>query len=168
MKVAVCSSSSGNNSLLLEKAKNIGKEIAKLKHTLVVGGCKGYPYAAERGTLLENGKVIVYSPGKDEEEHKKIYDFPIDTGVKYIFTGNGLPGRNLDIIKNSDVIIFIDGQIGTLNEFTLAFILNKKILVLKNSGGISDEIPRLNEICGKKDINYFENENDLTKTLANL
>ena len=70
------------------------------------------------------------------------------------------------MIRNSDAVIFINGEIGTLNEFTLAFRLNKKIFVLKNSGGISDLISKINEICGEKEIIYFENERELVKLIS--
>jgi len=142
MKIAVCGSGSTGNSEILEKTKVIGKELAKNNHILITGGCKGYPYAALRGALLENGKIIAYSPAKDEEEHIAKYNFPIDGGVEYIYTGLGIPKRNTPLVYAADLIIIIGGQIGTLNEFTLAFHKKKKIAVLKDSGGITSSIPK--------------------------
>lgn len=168
MKIALCGSGNGDNASLLEKAKQAGKEIAKAGHILIVGGCKGYPYAAERGALLEDGKVIVYSPAKDEAEHKEKYSFPMDEGAEYIFTGLGIPERNLPLIKGSDAIILIDGKIGTLNEFTIAFHEKKKIGVLK-SAGITSLIPKIAEVCDKagesKNIIYFDDVKEFLKKI---
>jgi len=155
MKIAICGAGFSDDNLLLEKAKNIGREIAKHNHILLSGGCRGYPYAAVRGALLEGGKVIAYSPAKDEEEHKLKYDFPIDSNVEYVFTGLGIPERNISLVKAADATIFISGKIGTLNEFTIAF-KEKKIIGVLRSGGITDLIPKIVEICGEYEVIYFD------------
>lgn len=167
MKIAVCGAGFGNEALLLEKAKEIGREIAKHKHILISGGCRGYPYSALRGALLEQGKIIVYSPAKDATEHKERYDFPIDENVEYIFTGLGIPERNIPLVKAADIVVLIGGQIGTLNEFTIAFKEKKIIGVLKGSGGITELIPKIAEICdnGKEGIVY---EGDVKKLIRNI
>ncbi|MFH2028766.1 MAG: hypothetical protein ABIJ08_06515 [Nanoarchaeota archaeon] len=168
MKIAVCGSGNGNDSFILEKVKQIGMEIAKSGCILLVGGCRGYPYAALRGAFLANGKVIVYSPGKDQDDHEAKYGFPIDSGVDYVYTGLGIPERNTPLVKNADAVIIVDGSIGTLNEFTIAFHEKKKIGVLK-SGGITSLIPRIAEICdknGEKDnIVYGEDARKLVKQI---
>lgn len=165
MKIAICGSGFGNDPLILEKAKELGKQIAKSKNILLTGGCRGYPYAALRGSLLENGKIIAYSPAKDEAEHQEKYGFPIDSGIEYEFTGLGIPKRNLPLVKAADSIAFIGGKIGTLNEFTLAFHLGKKIFIMKGSGGITELIPKIAEVCDKKgekdNVFYFDNVKEL-------
>ena len=74
MKIAVCGSGVDNDPSLIDKARIIGREIAKSGNILITGGCWGYPYAAVKGALSENGKVISYSPAKGETEHKEKYD----------------------------------------------------------------------------------------------
>ncbi|MFH1642867.1 MAG: hypothetical protein ABIC04_08280 [Nanoarchaeota archaeon] len=161
MKVAVCGSGTCNDISLLNEIKLIGREIAVKGAVLLTGGCRGYPYAALRGALLENGKVVVYSPAKNETEHIEKYNFPIDSGVVYIYTGLGIPERNLELVKNADIVVIVDGRIGTLNEFTIAFHLQKRIFVLKKPIGILQLIPKIAELCNKnnekKNISYFEN-----------
>lgn len=160
MKIAVSGSGNGKDPSIVEKAKELGREIAKHKHILLTGGCHGYPYSALRGTLLENGKIIVYSPGKDEEEHISKYNFPIDEGVEYIYTGLGIPERNIPLVKAADVIIILDGKIGTLNEFCIAFHEQKKIGVLK-LGKLQELIPKIAEICdkrGEKENIFYETD----------
>lgn len=150
MKIAVCGSGFGEDKKILEKAKEIGREIAKSGNILLTGGGTGYPYAALRGAILQNGKVICYSPAKNKEEHINKYNFPFEESVEYVFTNMGIPGRNLPLIQNAGAIIIIGGQIGTLNEFTIAFAYNKKMGILENSGKLIELIPKISAVCDKK------------------
>jgi len=169
MKIAVCGSGLTKNKETLEKAKQIGIEIARSNNILLTGGGEGYPYAAVRGSILENGKVICYSPASNKEEHINRYNFPFEESAEYIYTNNGIPGRNLDIVKNADAVIIIGGQIGTLNEFTIAFALQKKIGILKDSGEITKLIPQIADVCDKrgesKDIFYENNIKELIRKI---
>ncbi len=169
MKIAVCGSGFAEDKKILEKAKEIGREIAKSKNILLTGGGTGYPYAALRGAIIENGKIICYSPASNKEEHINKYGFPFEESVEYIFTNMGIPGRNLPLVKNADAIIIIGGQIGTLNEFTIAFAYNKKIGILENSGKLIELIPAIASICDKrgesKNIIYEGNVKELIKKI---
>jgi predicted Rossmann-fold nucleotide-binding protein len=78
------------------------------------------------------------------------YNFPTDAFTKIEYTGLGVPGRNFPLVKEADAIIIINGQIGSLNEFTIAFNDAKIIGILENSGGITDIIDKIAEICDKK------------------
>jgi len=150
LKIAVCGSGLGEDRETLEGSKEIGTAIAKSKNILLNGGCHGYPYAAARGSILENGKVICYSPANNKEEHIDRYGFPFEEKAEYIFTGKGIPGRNIPLVQNADAIIIIGGQIGTLNEFTIAFNKSKKIAILKNSSKMVDLLPSIAKACDKK------------------
>ena len=57
-----------------------------------------------------------------------------------IYTGFDYSGRNLLLTRASDAVIVINGRIGTLNEFTIAFEDRKPIGVLIESGGSADLI----------------------------
>ena len=152
MKIAVCGSAAkGNDEEVLKKAFEVGKEIAKSKNTLVTGATIGYSLEAAKGTASENGKVIGISPAKDRKEHISKYGYPTKEFTEIKFTGLGIPRRNYEIIENSDAVVFIGGQIGTLNEFTIAFVKNKIIGILENSGGITEIIEKIAEICEKDD-----------------
>lgn len=170
MKIAVCGSGLAKNKEVLNISKEIGREIAKSNNTLLTGGGTGCPYAGVRGAILENGKVICYSPAKDKEEHINRYNFPFEEAAEYIYTNNGIPGRNLDLVKNADVVIIIGGQIGTLNEFTIAFALTKKIGILKDSGEIAGLIPKIAELCDKsgesKNVVYSSDVKGLVKEIT--
>ena len=170
MKISVCGSGLGEDKSILEKAKQIGREIAKSNHILLTGGGTGYPYVAVRGTILEKGKVICYSPAKDKKEHINKYQFPWEEKAEYIYTNKGIPGRNLPLVQNADSVIIIGGQIGTLNEFTIAFALNKKIAVLTGSSRLTDLIPQIAEVCDKqgesKNIIYSNNPKEIINKLS--
>jgi len=150
MKIAVCGSNSAINAEIAKKAFEIGREIAKNNILLLTGAGNGYPYEAAKGAFSANGKVFGVSPAKDEKEHKTAYNFPTENFTEIEYTGLGIPGRNLPLVKEADAIIIVSGQIGSLNEFTIAFYGSKVIGILKDSGGITGIIEKIAEICNKK------------------
>lgn len=159
MKIAVIGSSLESDKDILKKAGIIGREIARNNCVLLVGGCRGYPYAAAKGAFEERGKVIAVSPAKGKDEHIKTYDFPTDAFSEIRYTGLGIPGRNMTLVNEADAVIMISGQIGTLNEFTIAFYAKKPIGVLTGSGGITEIIKQIAEYCdtvGEKDKIIYE------------
>ena len=149
MKIAVCGSSKNSNKEIARKAFEIGKELAKNNVLVLTGAGNGYPYEAAKGAFFNKGKVFGVSPAKDETEHMHKYNFPTDTFTEIEYTGLGIPGRNFPLVKEADAIIIISGQIGSLNEFTIAFHYNKPIGILSNSGGITALLKEIAEICDK-------------------
>jgi uncharacterized protein (TIGR00725 family) len=173
MKIAICGQSLPKfDDEILKKSHEIGKEIAASRHTLRFGGCYGYPYEAAKGAFENRGKVIAVSPGKDKREHLEKYNFPAENTTEFEFTGLGIPGRNLPLVIGSDAVIIISGQIGTLNEFTIAFQRKKLIGILKGSGGITNIVKEIAEICNKANeednIVYEEEPKVLVKKLIEL
>lgn len=173
MKIAVIGEGFGGKKEILEKAKEIGREIAKKKATLMTGNCLGYPHAAVKGAFEEKGNIIGISPAKDKEEHIAVYNFPYEVFSEIKYTGLGIPGRNLPLVKEADAVILIGGGIGSLNEFTIAFHFSKVIGVLKDSGGVTEIIEKIVEVCDKKDgrdklVIYDENPKRLIEKTINL
>jgi uncharacterized protein (TIGR00725 family) len=163
MKIAISGTGSDKaiDPKIAEKAKELGKELVKEGHILLTGACHGYPEAAAKGALEAKGFVIAYSPANDEDEHKERYGFSTEEMTKIVYTGLGIPERNMPLVKDADALIIIGGQTGTLNEFTLAFHEGKLIGVLKGSGGISDLLPKIAEVCnkiGEKDLVVFSDK----------
>ncbi len=149
MKIAVCGSSNNISKDIAKKAFEVGKELAKNNVLILTGAGNGYPYEAAKGAFSVNGNVFGISPAKDEEEHKQNYNFPTDAFTKIEYTGLGIPGRNFPLVKEADAIIIVSGQIGSLNEFTIAFHYKKLIGILSNSGGITAILREIAEICDK-------------------
>ncbi len=132
------------------KAYEIGRHIALQDCVIVTGACPGLPYWAARGCKEAGGFSVGISPGLSLDEHIHKYHAPADQYDVLVFTGSGLMGRELTNIRTSDLVIVIGGRSGTLGEFAIAYDEGKLIGVLKNSGGISDEIERIVRLCHKK------------------
>lgn len=128
----------------LERAKELGREIARHKSILATGATTGFPLWAAMGAKEEGGISIGVSPATSEKEHIETYKLPVDYFDAIFYTGFGYSGRNLILTRISDAVIVGCGRMGTLNEFTIAFEDNKPIGVLAGCGGTTDE----NEIRG--------------------
>lgn len=150
MKIAICGSSKAIDKEIAKKAFEIGKQLAENSILMLTGAGNGYPYEAARGASSVDGKVFGVSPAKDKEEHISEYSFPTEGFTKIEYTNLGVPGRNFPLVKEADAIIIISGQIGSLNEFTIAFHEGKIIGILENSGGISGIIKEIAETCDKR------------------
>lgn len=171
MRIAVCGSGKIFHNHVKKKAYEIGEELALNNIIVATGGCGGYPYEAVKGAY-KRGLTIAISPAKNLNEHKKKYNYPTKYYKEFVFTGLGVPGRNLPLVMDSDAIIIIGGQSGTLIEFAVGFHENKIIGVLSNSGGITEIIPKLTEICNKADekyrVIYEQNPKKLVSSILNL
>lgn len=134
------------------KAFRIGQAVAGMGGILLTGGCDGLPYAADRGARVEGGFTVAISPAMNREEHASRYGYPLDSALT-LYTGMGTKGRNVVLVRSSDACIFIGGGMGTLNEFTIAFdelTSACAIGILSNSGGFSEEFPRLVAALGRR------------------
>lgn len=125
---------------VLDKAKELGREVIRQNGILITGATSGIPYWAAIGAKEEGGAVIGLSPAVSEISHKKTYHLPIDYHDVIIYTGFEYAGRNLLLTRSSDAVIVACGRMGTLNEFTIAFEDQKVIGVLLNTGGTADMI----------------------------
>jgi uncharacterized protein (TIGR00725 family) len=138
--IGVFGSSFTEDNELKKKAFIVGQEIARNNCFLLTGATTGLPYEAAKGAKSEKGFVLGISPASSSKEHQKIYQKPLKNHDLIIYTGAGFQGRNLINIKSVDSAIFINGGIGTLNEFTIAYKEDKIIGILEKSGGISEKI----------------------------
>jgi len=133
----------------LDKAKEIGKEIAKSGSTLLTGACTGAPQAAVRGAEEVGGSAIGISPADDRESHVERFDYPVDGFDSLIFTGLGLKGRNVVLVRSCDAVIAVDGRLGTFNELTIAHGEKKVMGLLKGVSGASEEFERVSNEIGR-------------------
>src|SRR3989440_1505793 len=158
-------------SVLHEKATALGKAIASRKVILLTGATTGLIYATGKAAHDVGALHIGISPAHDECEHVETYALPTDACDAIIYTGFGLKGRNVVLVRSCDVVVFIAGSIGSLNEFTIAYDEGKIIGCLIGTGGVADELKRLIETFQKSTkarIVYDDNPELLIDTCLDL
>lgn len=112
-------------------AEEVGERIAKAGAVLVCGGLGGVMEAVSKGAKKEGGTTIGILPGKDRSQANPYIDFPLVTGLG--------EGRNLLVIRNSDVVIALPGKYGTLSEIGFCLALGKPIVGL-STWDVSEDI----------------------------
>lgn len=128
---------------LCERAVALGQAIARRDLILLTGATTGLIYETGKAAIEAGALHIGISPAGDEREHVERYELPLDACSAIIYTGFGLKGRNVVLIRSCDVVLFIAGSIGSLNEFTIAYDEEKVIGCLTGTGGVADEAEQL-------------------------
>lgn len=156
----------------LEKAKEIGREIARMGAVLVNGATTGFPYWSAIGAKELGGFTIGVSPADSEREHVEQYKLPIDYMDMIVYTGFGYSGRNLLLTRSADAVIIGCGRIGTLNEFTDAFEDGKPIGVLTGTGGTTDMLEEIiqasNRVADNRKVIFESDPKILVQKLSEL
>lgn len=124
----------------LEKAKELGREIAKQGGIIVTGATTGFPLWSAMGAKEEKGFSIGLSPAASEREHVNSYRLPLDYMDLVVYTGFGYPGRDLLFTRTCDAVFIGCGRIGTLHEFTIAFEDGKPIGILEGDWDMDEQI----------------------------
>ena len=135
-----------------EKAKELGRAIARQGGIITTGATTGFPMYAAMGAKDECGFSIGFSPAANEREHVETYKLPLDFMDVVVYTGFGYAGRDLLLVRSSDAIVIGCGRIGTINEFAVAFEDRRPIGILEGTWetdkilkNIIDEAHRPNE-----------------------
>jgi len=129
----------------LEKAKELGREIARQGAILVTGATTGFPFWTAMGAKEEGGISIGISPAAGEHEHVEVYKLPIDYLDLIIYTGFGYSGRDLLLTRCADAVICGCGRIGTIHEFTVAFEDGKPIGIFEGPWEMGAELKEIIE-----------------------
>ena len=133
--VKICVSGSADTTYsgldAFDKAKELGREIAKHGGIITTGATTGFPMYAALGAKDECGFSIGFSPASTEREHVEVYKLPLDYMDVIVYTGFGYSGRDLILVRSSDAVVIGPGRIGTLNEFAVAFEDHRPIGVLE-------------------------------------
>jgi len=129
----------------LEKAKELGREIARQGAVIVTGATTGFPMWAAMGAKEVGGTSIGFSPAKNEREHVETYKLPLDYMDLIVYTGFGYPGRDLLLTRSTDAVICGCGRIGTIHEFTIAFEDDKAIGIFEGPWEMSEELKEIIE-----------------------
>jgi len=149
-QIGVMGSASGRlmrNEETVERAREVGRQIAKHGCTLVNGACPGLPDEAAKGATELGGKTLGISPAISVCSHLKKYKSPIEHYDSFLFTGMGLMMRDIINIRSCNAVIILPGGTGTLNEFTVAYDEGKPIGVLTGQDGIADHIKDVLKFC---------------------
>jgi uncharacterized protein (TIGR00725 family) len=104
-------------------ARNLGSEIGKKGWILVCGGLGGVMEAAARGCTEAGGMTVGILPGLEKTSANTYIKIPVPTGLG--------EGRNLLVVRASDVLISVAGGYGTLSEIALALKIHKPVIGLE-------------------------------------
>ena len=135
---------------LVEKAEQLGQAIAKRDAVLFTGATTGLVYVVGKAAHDAGCFHIGISPGSNEIEHVEQYKLPLDACDTLVYTGFGLKGRNVVLVRSADVVLFVAGAMGSLNEFTIAHDEGKIIGCLTGTGGVADESEYVLQKFGKR------------------
>jgi len=105
-----------------KQALEVGRLIAEKGALLVCGGLSGVMEAAARGVRQAGGFSLGILPGNSPQDANPYIDMAVATGMGF--------SRNNLVVMNSDVLIAIDGEFGTLSEIAYARVYKKKIVGL--------------------------------------
>ena len=127
----------------LEKAKELGREIARQGAVLVTGATTGFPLWVAMGAKEEGGICVGISPAAGEREHVEVFKLPLDYMDLIIYTGFGYSGRDLLLTRSADAVICGWGRIGTIHEFTVAFEDGKPIGIFEGPWEMGAELEEI-------------------------
>src|SRR3954467_11565673 len=105
---------------LRAKAEALGRAIAARGCVTLTGATTGLPHAAGAAAHAAGGLHVGISPASNEREHVEHYKLPTEATDVLVYTGFGLKGRNVVLVRSCDVVLILRGGMGTLNELTIA------------------------------------------------
>jgi uncharacterized protein (TIGR00725 family) len=151
-KVGVMGSAGGEpgGGALTALAESLGRAVAARGCVLLTGGTTGLPHAAGRAAHAAGGVHVGISPASDAREHVGRYGLPLEGTDVLVYTGFGLKGRNVVLVRSCDVVVVFRGGMGTLNELTIAHDEGRVVGCLTGTGGVADEAERLLQVLPKK------------------
>lgn len=144
IKVGVMGSAGEASSDELEQtARALGHAIGAHKVILFTGATTGVIHLVGQTAHAAGAFHIGISPGENEREHIDVFRLPVDACDAMVYTGFGLKGRNVVLVRSCDIVLFIAGSIGSLNEFTIAYDEGKVIGCVTGTGGTADEVKQI-------------------------
>ena len=135
---------------LVGKAERLAQAIAKRDVVLFTGATTGIVYVVGKAAHDAGCFHIGVSPASNELDHVEHYKLPLDACDAIVYTGFGLKGRNVVLVRSCDVVLFVAGAMGSLNEFTIAHDEGKIIGCLTGTGGVADESSYVLQKFGKR------------------
>lgn len=128
---------------LAAKAGALAQAIAARKLQLLTGATTGIVYLVGKIAHDAGAFHLGISPASDAREHSEKHKLPLDACDLIVYTGFGLKGRNVVLVRSCEIVLFVAGAMGSLNEFTIAHDEGKIIGCLTGTGGVADEADQL-------------------------
>jgi uncharacterized protein (TIGR00725 family) len=151
---------------LVDKAEQLALAIAAKDVVLLTGATTGIVYVVGKTAHDAGAFHVGISPAINECEHVDTYKLPLDACDTLIYTGFGLKGRNVVLVRSCDIVLFVAGAMGSLNEFTIAHDEGKIIGCLRGTGGVADESEYLVQRFGKRSPARVFQDEDPERLLA--
>lgn len=133
INVGVAAHSEGSNRELAKKFVN------KLPNEtrIILGGYWGLMRdvanaAAERGIQV----IFILPTNPKEMPPRNKYFIPIDTGLDF-------KARSTILVRTSDVLVTLGGEIGTMIELFMAYSYSKPVVILRNTGLSTDKLEKV-------------------------
>jgi uncharacterized protein (TIGR00725 family) len=165
-KIGVVGSAGGDLAPeVLALCRELGREIARRGFIIVTGACPGLPQAAVLGAKELGGFALGISPALCLQEHQDRYHSPYEEYDALVFTGSGLMGREVDVVRTADVIVVVGGRSGTLGEFSIAYDDGNVIGVLLGTDGIAEHLEQIVSFIDKDTGTEMVYERDPAKLL---
>jgi len=141
-------------------AEDIGRKIAGNGYVLICGGRGGVMEAACKGARSMNGITVGILPSLNRGDANPYVDIVITTGMGH--------ARNSLVVSSSDVVVAIDGRIGTLSEIALALNYGRPVIVIENTGGVSEFIVEKLKEIGIEGKIILSNPDDFIENVKKL
>jgi uncharacterized protein (TIGR00725 family) len=125
-------------------AYEVGRLIARRNAIMVCGGLGGIMESAARGAAEHGGIVVGIIPGEDKLAANQYCHIVIPTGMGV--------GRNVQVVRSSDVLIAFAGAYGTLNEISCALALHKVVITMPGAWNLTK--------IGQIDTSLFKEAHD--------
>jgi uncharacterized protein (TIGR00725 family) len=149
------------------KAEALGRAVAARQCVLLTGATTGLPHAAGAAAHAAGGLHVGISPASDAREHVERYGLPTEATDVLVYTGFGLKGRNVVLVRSCDVVLILRGGVGTLNELTIAHDEGRVVGCLAGTGGAADEAERLLRVLPTKTGAAVVFDEDPSRLLSN-
>lgn len=156
---------------ITETLYELGAELAKRKCIVLAGSCGGIGSIVSKAAKEKGGFTIGISPYQSCQEHKEKHGDESECFNSFIYTGSGFKGRNVILVNSADAVVAICGQVGTLNELTIAYDIGRPIGLLTNTGGIADtfeNVLRLIKMDKKTSIVQSQKPSELLDRLISV
>jgi predicted Rossmann-fold nucleotide-binding protein len=157
MRIVVCGSSGIENREVEHAATNLGTEIGKRKHDVLVGEGAEVPYTVARAAHQQGSTVTAYSPFAQSSLHhptvqRYIQKHDCDPsgiisntvyfpeGLKKIGGQVRVKMRNMMLVGAGDAAVIVSGSWGTVTEFGMARSCDMPIGLLKGTKGAADAL----------------------------